>query len=218
MKKLIFLTLFSALTLSSWKVSAQSKITYGLGVKGGMNLSRLIEKNANNKYLLSYLTGVSLEQLFSSRVSLSYALLYSRQGDITVFSNPGLFNRSRTRYNYLVLPIELRYRLKYYPFYITPGFQAGYLLYKRGDFLPKNGSTTYSLDQEEKIDVGLSLGLGCRFSKHFFGEAKYYQSIKTILKPFSAIDPVSGAIVHRTPPDVRNQTLSLSLSYYFLVR
>lgn len=214
MRKLALLTLFYALTFLQ-EVSAQSKITYAFGVKSGMNLSRLIERNANNKYLFSYLCGVSLEKRFSSRTSLSYELLYSRQGDISVFSNPGMFTHSRTRYNYLILPVELRYRLKHSPFYINPGFQVGYLLYKRGDFLPKNGSITYGSDQEKKVDFGLSIGLGYRFGKHFFGEAKYYQSTQTILKPFAA--PVSGAIVRRAPPDIRNQTISLSLSYYFLV-
>ncbi len=216
MKRLILITTFCALTFL--EVSAQSTTTYAFGVKSGVNLSRYIEPNVTNTYLLSYLAGVSLEQRFSSRASLSYELLYSRQGNMAFFSNPGVFDRLRTRYNYLLLPVELRYRLKHYPFYINPGFQVGYLLYKKWDYLPKNGWTTYSSDQEKKIDIGVSASLGYRFSKRFFCEAKYYQSVKTILKPFSNIDPISGAVVRITTPDVRNQTLSLSLTYYFLTK
>lgn len=149
MKRTLLITAFCVLFFFI-KVSAQSKTTYAFGVKSGINLSHLTERVVVNKFLFSYLGGVSLEQRFSPRISLSYELLYSRQGDISYFTNPGLYNRVRTRYNYVILPIELRYRLKHYPVYINPGFQAGYLVYKRGDFLPTNGSITNSSNQEKK--------------------------------------------------------------------
>ena len=138
------------------ELSAQATTTYALGVKGGTNLSHLVEKVAINKLLLSYVAGISLEQQFSPRVSLSYELLYSRQGDMEHFINTN--DRLRTRYNYITLPIELRYRLKRYPIYIIPGFQAGYLVNKQVDLLPSHGITTQNNDQEKKVDLGLSAG------------------------------------------------------------
>ena len=177
-----------------------------------MNLSHLIEKVAINKLLLSYVVGVSLEQRFSPRLSLAYALLYSRQGDREHFINTSEI--LRTRYNYLTLPIEFRYRLKRYPIYVIPGFQAGYLVNKQIDFIPSHGVPAQSFDQEKKLDLGVSAGLGYRFGRHFFGEAKYYQSVGTILNPFLIHDPTTGAVVSQFSLDIRNEVFSMGLFYY----
>jgi len=211
MKKLIFIVACHLFTILG-QVQAQSVTTYAFGVKGGMNLSHLIEKDAINKLLPSYVVGLTLEQRFSPRFSLAYELLYSRQGDMQHFTNTT--DRFRTRYNYITLPINIRYRLKHYPFYISPGFQAGYLVSKQISYIPSHGVPAQSSNQEKKIDLGLSAGLGYRFGKHFFGEAKYYQSVGTILKPFLIYDPTTGAVVTQTTLDVRNEVFSLSLSYY----
>lgn len=181
---------------------AQTVPIYGLGINGGMNLARFTEKGTINNFLLASHFGFSVEQRFGQRVSMSYELQYARYGNVTFFTNPGLFEKVRTQYDYLTLPISLRYRFRKYPFFLIPGFQVGYLLANRTEFLPKNGYTNNNIPYLKKIDYGFSIGLGCRFGNRIFGEVKYYQSLRTLIK-------------ENVPLNKRyNQVISAGLTYY----
>ena len=217
MKTLILIVSVSLLT-GFLSVKAQSKISYGFGVKGGMTMSRFMESTVKNNYWFSYATGLSVEQRFTERLSLSYDLLYSRQGNVKFFSNPGLYDRIRTKYDYLTLPISFRYRLKRYPLVVIPGLQAGYLLSTQSDFLPKTGKTYSDETLLKNTDFGFSLGLGYRFGKHFFADAKYYQSFGTMYRGYSRIDPRTGSPVRYPAVEQYNQVISASLTYYPFVK
>ena len=217
MKHLVLIVIVWACGNLSW-VQAQSKVAHSIGLKSGLVGSRFIEKATKNDYWLSYSLGLSVEHQFTPRIALAYDLSYARQGNLTFFTNPGLFDRVRTKYDYITLPVSVRYRLKRYPIFMSPGFQVGYLIKNQTEFLPRNGYTNNDFPNLKKTDFGFSFGLGYRFGKRFLVEGKYYKSIKSLMKDYSGIDPSTGTFV-RVPPVQRfNQVISATLTYYPFVK
>ncbi|WP_394343330.1 porin family protein [Spirosoma sordidisoli] len=198
-RPLLILVIWVCACINSALVRGQVSVIYSAGVKSGITMSRFIEKGTRNDYLVSYLIGLSIEQRFTQRVSLSYDLLYSRQGNIVFLTNPGPFDKVRTKYNYFTLPVSLRCRFKRHPVILSPGFQVGYLVSNRTDFLPKGGYTN-SIPFLKRSDLGFSFGLGYRFGTHFFGEVKYFESLIPLFKVAQA--------------ERYNQTISANLTCY----
>lgn len=215
MKELL-ITVICIASTSFFELNAQSQPTYRLGVRGGLNLSRFLERGTENRLLPSYQFGLSLEQRFNYQIGLSYDLLYSRQGNISYFTNPSLYDRVRTKLDYLILPISMHYTLSNTPFIANVGIQLGYLLNNQVDFLPKNGYTNNQNPSLQRIDWGLSLGPSLRIGKHTFIEIKYYQSLRSSVKSFIGVDPMTGMITTKPSPGRYNQLISANLTYYFL--
>lgn len=177
-------------------------------------MARFIEQGVSNTFFPACRFGLALEQRLTHRTALSYELLYSRQGNMCYFSNPGLFDRLRTKSDYLLLPVSLRYKLKNSPVVLTPGIQLGYLIKYQVDFLPKNGHTNPDNPFLQRAEYGAFFGIGFRLGKHLFTEARYSQSLRSSLRSFVGVDPVTGLAVTKKSPERYNQMVSLSLTYY----
>ncbi|SFD80280.1 porin family protein [Spirosoma endophyticum] len=217
MKKLILIGIFS-LFVGTFTGQAQSNPPIKIGIRGGAGTARFIENGVTNNFLFSYQAGLAVEHKLTPRYSLGYELLYSRQGNMSYFSNPGFYTKVRTRYDYLTLPVSLRYRLPNSLLTLSPGVQLGYLLAGQVDFLPKSGYTNSENSILQKVDYGFSIGLGMALGKRLFTEIKYYQSLHSALKTFVGVDPLTGLAITKASPERYNQVVSATLTYYPFVR
>lgn len=198
-------------TLSSLgQLRAQSNVQYKLGVKGGINFSRFIERDVRNSFLGSYMIGASVEQSFSHNNSLSYDILYSRQGNNVFLVNPGIYKQLRSRYNYLTFSTSVRHQLVKVPLILVAGLQVGYLLTNKVDLLPLSGNPVFA-SEVKKIDPAFLVGLGYRINRHIFFELKYNQSYLSLIKADGEV--LNGAV------DISNrrynQVINANITYYF---
>ncbi|MEO7977716.1 porin family protein [Flavobacterium sp.] len=181
MKKLLFrLTLL--MTLSTY--SQNSKIKFGF--QGGLNYSNFrgytIPSSFNQFYsespAFAYLFGVNFEYKIQGKLGLKLELNYERKSqkaDQSIelrenFDDPSqIYNfTSRKNYDYLILPILLKYNFtNKNSFYLNGGPFIGYLLKSKiTNDLNAPGINSDDVDttkDNKKTDVGISLGLGKNF-------------------------------------------------------
>jgi hypothetical protein len=194
---------------------AQAKTTYHIGMKAGLNLANFIEPKTKENLVTAYSVGVGLEQRFTPRLSAFYEVMYSKQGsDIPIYNDPH-YNKLAIRYDYLVLPIGLRYQSRRFPFLIEGGIQAGYLLNHHQEFLPANGTTTSQGTNLKHLDIGFIAGIGYRFGSHWLVEGKYNKSLSTVFTGYSGYDPITQTYVNLPPTKRYNQVISVNLTYFF---
>ncbi|WP_338875035.1 porin family protein [Spirosoma sp. SC4-14] len=193
---------------------SQSPTSYHIGLKAGLNLANFIEPNTKENLVPLYTTGIGLEQRFTPKLSAFYELLYSRQGSTIPLYNDPHYTELAIRYNYLTLPVGVRYQSRRFPFLVEGGVQAGYLLNHHQEFLPANGTTTSQGTNLKKVDIGFLAGVGYRFSSSWLIEGKYYKSLATVFRGYSGYDPVTQSYVNRPPTTRYNQVISVTLSYY----
>lgn len=181
MKKLL---LSCILLLSFFTYAQNSKIKYGF--QGGVNYSNFrgytvpasFEQFYSESPAFAYLVGVNFEYKMQDKLSLRLELNYERKsqtGDNLIelrqnFDDPARTYNFTTRkdYDYLVLPIMLKYSFtNKNSFYINGGPFIGYLLKSNiSDDLNVPGVSSGDFDttkENKKTDFGLSVGLGKNF-------------------------------------------------------
>lgn len=200
----------------------QSPITYRLGVIGGANASQIKNNGGLQDILWRYNAGISLEQRFSPAVALAYELIYTRQGE-TVNNDYYSLSMGRTvqnkqviTFDYLALPIMLRVRPKGERAFLEIGGQVGRLITNDFYFTNPISPTPHApLRNLNKLDWGLTGGIGYRLGKHFVLDARYYYGMKPMLSDFTTIDPQTGASILNRRDKWYNRVYSLNISYYF---
>jgi Outer membrane protein beta-barrel domain len=190
MKKLL---LSLSILLTSFSIYSQnSKVKFG--VQAGLNYSTLWGYDLPNYYSPSFvespdfgfLGGLSCEYKFKEKLSLRVELSYERKtqkSENTIFIEDSSFDptmnsingeikfTTKKNYNYLVLPIMLKYNFKdKNSFYLNGGPFVGFLLQSSltNDLDPRilgqnNESKTITTKSNDLIDLGISLGLGKTF-------------------------------------------------------
>ena len=181
MKKLL---LSFTLLLSFFTYSQNSKIKFGF--QGGVNYSNFRGYNIPVSFgqfysespAFAYLLGVNFEYKIQEKLSLRLELNYERKSqtadniiELTQnFDDPAQTYNFTTRknYDYLVLPVLLKYSFSNKnSFYVNGGPFIGYLLKSKiTDDLEVPGVNTDGFDttkDNKKTDFGLSLGLGKNF-------------------------------------------------------
>ncbi|GAB3223729.1 porin family protein [Spirosoma arcticum] len=196
---------------------AQSENTFRVGLIGGVNFTCFIESNnSNNKLIVLYTAGLTLEQQLSKRLSIIGDLKYSRQGNTEQLSNPShLYQKIVTNYDYFTTPIALRLKSRRAHVSFGAGLQIGYLAHNEVKLLPQKGYTNNNNPPFlRKTDFSWLIGIGHNFNRHFFAEISYNQSIIPLLKAFKGIDPLTGNYTVQPSTVRRNQVICASLRYY----
>lgn len=180
MKKLLLSISFLLIALLSY--SQNSKIKFG--IQAGLNYSdfRGYEIPVTPLYAESpafaYLGGINVEYLIKEKLSLKLDLNYERKSQkadntLEIFDNNGsskVYNfTSKKNYDYLVLPIMIKYSFtNRNSFFINGGPYIGYLL--KSNITNDLGNIDGVINEpfettkyNNRTDFGLSIGLGKNF-------------------------------------------------------
>ena len=180
MKKLLLSISF--LLIATLSYSQNSKIKFG--IQAGLNYSdfRGYEIPVTPLYsespAFAYLGGINVEYLINEKLSLKLDLNYERKSQkadytLEIFDNNGsskIYNfTSKKNYDYLVLPIMIKYSFtNRNSFFINGGPYIGYLLKSNitndlGNIDGLNNEPFETTKYNNKTDFGLSIGLGKSF-------------------------------------------------------
>lgn len=190
-------------------IVAQSRLRFG--IMGGIN-ENLIHAtywgpNSEAKPIWDYTAGVSLEHRLTSSLTLTYNLLYSRQGGAELITSKIGYGSTKmiTKFSYLTLPVMVRYNVGGGRFFISGGPQIGYFLKAKWYAAGLEGSAeNWDLAYMRRLDAGLTGGLGYRIGRHVVLESRYYYG----LNHFNETDP-------QTNYKEYNRTWTSNLVYYF---
>lgn len=189
MKKKILTTLclLGFISLSN----AQESSTTGarFGVKGGVNFTNLYVDNVDDTNMLtSFNAGVFVELPITQGVAIVPELNYSRKGSEVQNTILTETYKSKFKLSYLEMPVLLKLNLV--PnFNLHAGPYVAYLLNAKTDVVDENGdnveSFEYDTDDFNKLDFGLSAGLGFDFNNFGIG-ARYNYGLSEINKDNNA--------------------------------
>ena len=189
MKKKILttLSLLGFISLSN----AQESSTTGarFGVKGGVNFTNLYVDDVDDTNMLtSFNAGVFVELPITQGVAIVPELNYSRKGSEVQNTILTETYKSKFKLSYLEMPVLLKLNLV--PnFNLHAGPYVAYLLNAKTDVVDENGdrveSFEYDTDDFNKLDFGLSAGLGFDFNNFGIG-ARYNYGLSEIDKDNNA--------------------------------
>lgn len=208
--------LLSVLCLSI-NLSANGQNKPRVGIVGGINASQIKTSTNLTNLLLRYNVGLAYEQQFSDKFALAGNFIYSKQGSSlkqATLGN-GIKDKYITNFNYLALPVLLRFRPKGERTFIEAGGQIGYLIYNKSYNTSDKEKTTESFTHTRKVDAGMVGGVGYRLGKNVVIDARYYYGLKPLRKSFTAPDPQTGASVFYRTDRWYNRVWSLNFTYYF---
>ena len=159
--KNLFLSAVAILLLTS---SAFSQ-SFGFGLKGGANLTKISGKSFNEEYELGYQIGVFSEIDFSKTLGIQPELLYSQvntkrtSGFNTIYNNLAEPNGTNNiQLKYLSIPILLRYNVgKILTLNVGPQFSV---LVDDNENLLANGQNAF-----KKGDFSMVGGIGLNISR-----------------------------------------------------
>jgi opacity protein-like surface antigen len=171
-KPLLLIALF-LLTLNTYGQDNQIEF----GIKGGLNYSSFSDNNnddipADYKGKIGFHLGGFVEFGISEKISIRPELLYSQQGsnftinssDLNIFSPDPIFITSidgEIKESLLLLPVLVEYKMSE-KLSLEFGPQFGYSLNREVEYdnNPFNFDGFLRNEDEEKFELGLSLGLG----------------------------------------------------------
>ena len=189
MKKKILTTLclLGFISLSS----AQESSTTGarFGVKGGVNFTNLYVDNVDDTNMLtSFNAGFFVELPITQGIAIVPELNFSRKGSEVQNTILTETYKSKFKLSYLEMPVLLKLNLV--PnFNLHAGPYVAYLLNAKTDVVDENGdrveSFEYDTDDFNKLDYGLSAGLGFDFNNFGIG-ARYNYGLSEINKDNNA--------------------------------
>ena len=102
MKKVLFVC---AMSLSSLFINAQKRSHLELGLKGGLNIASLIQKNTDYKSRLSFNAGGFANLRLAEHLAIQPELLYTSQGAKNTVVN----QEFETRLGYFAVPVLFQY-------------------------------------------------------------------------------------------------------------
>ncbi|MDK2772738.1 MAG: PorT family protein [Flavobacterium sp.] len=189
MKKKILTTLclLGFISLSNAQESSSTGARFGL--KGGVNFTNLYVDDVDDTNMLtSFNAGVFVELPITQGVAIVPELNYSRKGSEVQNTILTETYKSKFKLSYLEMPVLLKLNLV--PnFNLHAGPYVAYLLNAKTDVVDENGdrveSFEYDTDDFNKLDFGLSAGLGFDFNNFGIG-ARYNYGLSEIDKDNNA--------------------------------
>jgi hypothetical protein len=177
MKNIISISITFALLVAANAAAAQQK-PIGLGVKGGVNFSTLLDENGMNDYRTGYHAGVFANFRLDNNFYLQPEVLYSTQG--------ADFPNGKKHYlDYLSFPVLLQYSIKD-RFRVETGLQGSCLTkselkYNKGPEGPNQHEEPY-YNAVKQMDFAWTGGVGYVTPSGFGIDARYNLSLNDIAK------------------------------------
>lgn len=186
MKKriLIALCLFG-ITLANAQETNTKTSNARFGFKGGLNFTNLyVDEVDDTNMLTSFHAGMFVELPLTQGVAIVPELNFSRKGSEVQNTILGETYKSKFKLSYLEVPVLLK--LNVVPnFNLHAGPYFAYLLDAKTDVVNESGENvstlTYDTDDFNKLDYGLSAGLGFDFNTISIG-ARYNYGLNDIDK------------------------------------
>jgi hypothetical protein len=97
--------------------------------------------------------------------------------------------------------------------FLAVGGQLGYLVAGKFYFSSAPDRVT-SIAHTNKVDLGLTGGIGYRLGRHLVADLKYLHGMKPILGNFTAPNLQTGVLKYYRSEGWYNRVWSLNLSYY----
>ncbi len=186
-KKLFFIVLLMGLACP--KMNAQVE-DFEIGVKFGFNLAGIRGDEVDDLDSRSSIhIGLAAEIPINEYIGFQPELLYSFQGFSAESLEPN-FEEENFKFDYIYLPLMI----KYYPFYVVPGFsleagpQIGFLtsaILERKNVFEGGVTETSDIDFKEftsDVDVAINLGLGYQLEMGAFFQARYNLGVTDIIE------------------------------------
>jgi len=194
MKRIIIIALLIPLaslsqdTASHRKAKPASKMSLGLGIKGGFNFANVTKASSiNGSNQTGFLIGVFMAPPSKSIMSYRTELTFSRQGyNYSTGTNTGTVNL-----NYLMFPQLMGINITKYV-QLQIGMQMAYLLNAKADSSkPAGGSNPYesTLDYFNRFDYGAAAGIEVFPIKWLLVGARYNISFGNMYKDMATEQP-----------------------------
>lgn len=196
-------------------VTGKTLDTYGqsiirVGITGGPNASQIKTSTNLTDLLWSYNVGLAFEKELKKDFSIASELVYTRQGS----SLDGVFSgKYITHFDYLALPVFIRYRPRGKNAFILAGGKFGYLIYDKEKYTYNNSEG--NLNHLRQWDAGLLGGIGYRISRHVALDTRYYFGLTPLIKKHTVLDPVTLEPIFFGADRWINRVWSLNLTIYF---
>jgi hypothetical protein len=160
--------IFRLIILSLLLFSCEAQAQFHFGVRGGVNMARMSDRNYESDYLFGFHTGLYFRGV--APVTVQVELLYSGQGG--TFRDLTTGETSERRLHYLNPAFLLRYTpSESYSF--LGGLHLGVLIVAR------EGSVNIS-DSYDPMDLGLHLGFEYNVSRTLGFTTRFLQSLRNI--------------------------------------
>lgn len=130
--------------------------------------------------------GLAFEKGLSDDLSLASELVYSKQGSSIDNVSSGEYI---THFDYLALPVFVRYSPGGKNVFFQAGGKFGYLVNDKEIYTYNN--TESNLDHLRQWDAGVLGGIGYRIGKHVVVDARYYYGLTPLIKKHTVLDPVT---------------------------
>lgn len=168
---------------NSIQAQTDSSTSPQFGIKGGVNFSNIYNEDVDdNNMLTSFNAGVFAVLPISELIAIQPEVLYSRKGAELTYNN--VFAKGKTKFNlnYIEVPVLLRVNLTK-NLNIHAGPYIGFLIDANAKNESNGNTSTYNFDNDNfnKIDAGLSAGIGLDFDVFGFG-ARYNYGMTKIQK------------------------------------
>lgn len=190
----------------------QAQINTGdsqFGVKGGVNFSNMyIDDVHDNNVLTSFSAGIFYLIPITDFAAFQPEIIYSRKGSELTYNNAFVTGKAQFKLNYIEVPLLVKGNLSK-NISVHAGPYIAYLLDAK--VVNKSDGATYNFednlnnDNFNKIDVGLSAGIGLDFDIIGIG-ARYNYGLTNVGKERN-----SGGTTY-TLPDGKNSNLSLYMT------
>lgn len=185
------------------------------GVKAGVNAGQIQTSLTLTNLLWRYNAGMAFEQQFTRNFALASELIYTRQGSRFSSTNGYVSDKYISAFDYVTLPVLLRFRPKGERGFVEAGGQIGYLLSANSYHTSDKDRTFSSFQHTNKLDAGLTGGVGYRLGPHVVVDFRYYYGMKPLRENYTAPDPQTGIPTYYRVEKLYNRVWSANLSYYF---
>ncbi|CAI8790505.1 porin family protein [Chryseobacterium sp. IT-36CA2] len=160
---------FAQKTSTSTSTASSSPVRFGL--KAGLNISSISNRDANSK--AGFYGGVFANIPVAQDFSVQPEVLYSGMGAKAKANSNAKLNT-----DYIAVPVMLQYNL--IPnLYVEAGPQFGFLISAKGK---ANGASLDVKDDFKTFDFGLGLGAGYYFTQNIGVNVRYTAGLSDIVK------------------------------------
>lgn len=177
--KNLFIACFFLISVKGFSQSFFGQITDRLhfGVRAGANFSDFANANFETEGLLGFHAGAIVGFRISDSFSIEEEFLFSQQG---AKLKGGLLDGKNVKLSYVTVPILLKYKSPI-GLFVEAGPQVGILVDEDVKALGVPSDTDFA----EKIDAGITGGIGYQFKNGLGISARYYISFTDVTKTAS---------------------------------